>query len=374
MSTTLPDTTASGGLENAATTQGQQKSNLSALRNFINDLFGSTTAALRTVWEAFRLHGGDTLANAALTFAVGSSALTITLKTRAGATPSATDPVLVSQRSATAGNGDFNLRAATAATSLVISSGSTLGHGNSDSSALYVYLIDNAGTPELAISKTWLGPSGIVSTTAEGGAGGADSGSTTYSTTSRSSVPFRALAKLTAPQTTAGTWAAVPTACQLWPFDPPSSATSDALIVVRDEKSSGTNGGGFTSGAWQVRDLNTEAVDTGSNCSLSSNQITLAAGTYRIRAQVPAYACGSHQAKLYNATDASDIILGTNDFASVGSVGHGYSIVEGRFTIAASKALEIRHRCTSTKATDGYGLAASWGTEVYTTVVLTKEA
>lgn len=147
---------------------------------------------------------------------------------------------------------------------------------------------------------------------------------------------------------------------------------TEALIIVRDEKASGTAGGGFTSGAWQVRDLNTEVVDTGSNCSLATNQMTLAAGTYRIRAQVPAYAVGVHQAKLYNATDASDIILGSNDFASVGSTGAGYSLIEGRFTLGASKALEIRHRCTSTKATDGYGLASSWGTEVYTVVCLEK--
>ena len=225
MSTTLPDkTNGTTGIIDTPTV-GQQKTNFGNLRDFIADLFGITTAALRTVWETFRLHGPDTLANASLTFSVASSALTIALKTRAGANPSATDPVLVGQRSSTAGNGDFNLRAATAATSLVVSSGSTLGHGNSDSTPLYVYLIDNAGTQELAISQKWFGASGIVSTTAEGGAGAADSATVMYSTTARSSVPFRAVAKLTAPQTTAGTWAAVPTVCQPWPFDVPATQT-----------------------------------------------------------------------------------------------------------------------------------------------------
>jgi hypothetical protein len=225
MSTSLPDrTNGSTGIVDAATTSGQQKTNLGTLRDFIADLFGTTTAALRTVWEAFRLHGPDTLANASLTFAVGSSALTITLKTRAGATPSATDPVLVSQRSSTVGNGDFNLRAATAATSLVVSSGSTLGLANNDSTPVYVYLLDNAGTQELAISQKWFGASGIVSTTAEGGAGAADSATVMYSTTARSNVPFRAVARLTMPQTTAGTYAAVPTACQLVPFPTPEQA------------------------------------------------------------------------------------------------------------------------------------------------------
>lgn len=223
MSTSLPDrTNGSTGIVDAATTSGQQKTNLGNLRDFIADLFGTTTAALRTVWEAFRLHGPATLANASLSFSVAANALTINVRTRAGATPSATDPVLLGQRSATAGNGDFNLRAVTAATSLVVSSGSTLGLGNADSTFVYVYLLDNAGTQELAISQAWFGASGIVSTTAEGGAGAADSASVMYSASARSNVPFRALARLQVPQTTAGAYTALPTACQLWPFDPPA--------------------------------------------------------------------------------------------------------------------------------------------------------
>lgn len=221
MSTLLPDRTGAASIEDSATTVGQQKTNLGKLRDFLADLFGTTTATLQTAWQTFRLQEPGQVANASLTFSVGSSALTIALKTRAGANASATDPVIIGQRSATAGNGDYNQRTVTAALSLVVSSGSTLGLASNEPSYLYVYLIDNAGTQELAISKTWLGPAGIVSTTAEGGAGAADSGSVAYSTTSRSNVPFRALARLVAPQSTAGTWAAVPTTCQLWPFDPP---------------------------------------------------------------------------------------------------------------------------------------------------------
>lgn len=243
MSTTLPDrTNGTNGIVDTSTTAGQQKTNLGNLRDFIADLFGTVTSALATVWTAFRLHSPATLHNGSLTFSVGSSALTINLKTRAGATPSATDPVLIGQRSSTAGNGDFNLRAVTAATSLVVSSGSTLGLSNSDSTPVYVYAIDNAGTVELAISQTWLGPSGITSTTAEGGAGGADSAAGVYSTTARSNVPFRAIAKLAVPQTTAGTYAAVPTSCQLWPFDPPQPATpANVTVMTSVATTSGTS-------------------------------------------------------------------------------------------------------------------------------------
>lgn len=251
--TALPDKTGAASLTDSATTVGQQKTNLGNLRDFIADLFGTSTAALSTVWTAFKLMTPDLLANYSLAFSVGSSALTIALKTRAGATPSATDPILLGQRSATAGNGDFNLRAVTGATSLVISSGSTLGLANSDSSWVYVYLLDNSGTQELAISQKWFGHSGIASTTAEGGAGGADSATVMYSTTSRSNLPFRAIARIKVPQTAAGTYAAVPTATELEPFEPMTAADGGSLVLIGRQVISAqsqcdfTSAGGYTS-------------------------------------------------------------------------------------------------------------------------------
>lgn len=275
MSTTLPDKTGANSLTDANTTGGQQKTNLGNLRDFIADLFGTSTAALRTVWEAFRLVEPGKLANLSLTFAVGSSALTIAAKTRAGATASATDPILVGQRSATAGNGDFNLRAVTGALSLVVSSGSTLGLANGDSTPLYVYLLDySSGTPELAISQAWLGPSGIVTTVAEGGAGAADSASAVYSASARTSVPFRAIARLKAPQTTAGTWAAVPTECLLWPFDPPGTSAAAQADV-----DAGTDTAKFISSALNRTSLKTLTASTsGTSVDFSS----IPAGVRRI--------------------------------------------------------------------------------------------
>lgn len=149
---------------------------------------------------------------------------------------------------------------------------------------------------------------------------------------------------------------------------------NQSVVILRDEKASGTAGGTFTSGAWQTRTLNTEAVDNGGVCSLASNQFTLTAGTYEIVASAPALFVGSHQAKLYNATDATDIILGASEYSST-ALADGFttrSFVTGRFTIAVSKALEIRHRCTTTKATNGFGAAGSFGTEVYTEVFLRR--
>lgn len=159
--------------------------------------------------------------NLALSAAVASSALTMSVNGRNGSDPSASNRVYVPFRSSTAGNGDFNWRSITGTLSLVISSGSTLGHNSALKQYIYWYLIDNSGTVELAASSKFFGLHGIVSTTAEGGAGAADSGTVMYSTTARTNVPFTCVGYTEDTQTTAGTWATAPSTVHLAPFSHP---------------------------------------------------------------------------------------------------------------------------------------------------------
>ena len=70
--------------------------------------------------------------------------------------------------------------------------------------AIYVYAIDNAGTVELAVSSTLLDQGSLQTTTAEGGAGAADSRFVLYSTTARSNVPIRLIGRIKSSQATAG--------------------------------------------------------------------------------------------------------------------------------------------------------------------------
>jgi hypothetical protein len=78
--------------------------------------------------------------------------------------------------------------------------------------------IDNAGTVELAVVNIAggnnLDETTLISTTAEGGAGAADSISTIYSTTARTNVPYRVVGFIQSTQTTAGTWATAPSTIQ----------------------------------------------------------------------------------------------------------------------------------------------------------------
>jgi hypothetical protein len=160
----------------------------------------------------------DEITNLSLAASVASNALTIAVKTKAGANAAATDPIYVAMRDATAANGTWNRRSITAALSVTVSSGSTLGHSSSTDEPIYIYLIDNSGTLELAVSSRLYDDGSIVTTTAEGGAGGADSRTAIYSTTARTDVPLRLIGRANSNQGTAGTYAAVPTELSVCPY------------------------------------------------------------------------------------------------------------------------------------------------------------
>jgi len=97
---------------------------------------------------------------------------------------------------------------------MTVSSGSTLGTTNAILSKLAVLAIDNAGTVELAVVNAnvygLLDERLLISTTAEGGVGAADSGTVIYSTTARTNVPFRIVGYVESTQATAGAWATSP--------------------------------------------------------------------------------------------------------------------------------------------------------------------
>lgn len=151
--------------------------------------------------------------------------------------------------------------------------------------------------------------------------------------------------------------------------------SSSIYVLLQEQQTQNTNSSGFTSGAWRTRPLNTEVSDVGGLCSLSSNQFTLAAGTYVIRAVAPAYYVNRHQTRLQNVTDGSTVLVGQGAYAFRdvgGDSGMTLSVLTGIFTIAASKALELQHQCQTSNATNGMGLACNFTTEVYAIVELWK--
>ncbi len=143
--------------------------------------------------------------------------------------------------------------------------------------------------------------------------------------------------------------------------------------LFRDEKTMGQDGGTFTAGAWRRRQLGFTFA-TGGFATMTDDQITLPAGTYRCRIQCPAAAVNKHQARLYNVTDSAVLLWGSSQRTAATLNTVIPSIIIGRFTLAASKVLEVQHRCETTVTNTGFGYAAGFDTEVYTIAEIWKEA
>jgi hypothetical protein len=146
-------------------------------------------------------------------------------------------------------------------------------------------------------------------------------------------------------------------------------------VYLKDVKSSGTDGGTFTSGSWQTRVLNTIEGDS-TIVSLSSNQFTLQPGRYEFYTTAPADRVNNHKAKLRNITDSTDQIIGSSE-RSLNTTGQvsNKSVIEGIVEITSPKIFEVQHQCQTTQTVVGFGDASSFGvSEVYTQVKITKVA
>jgi hypothetical protein len=172
----------------------------------------STTTGVTTT-GTLTFSGGGSMTKApessiqSITATVAANALTVSL----GAT-------VLEFRSATLGSGTVVSRSVASPISVAVSSGSTLGTVSAVQSRIVVLAIDNAGTVELAVVNIAGGndltETGLITTTAEGGAGAADSASTIYSTTARTNVAYRVVGYVESTQATAGTWATAPSTIQ----------------------------------------------------------------------------------------------------------------------------------------------------------------
>ena len=153
----------------------------------------------------------------------------------------------------------------------------------------------------------------------------------------------------------------------------PSGGLNASYARITDTKGAATQGGSFSSGDWRTRDLQTEDEDPDGIVSISSNQFTLQAGTYYIKAQACAINVNNHTAKIRNITDSSDTLLGNSNKTQPSSNNvSAYALVQGSFTIAAAKTFELQHRCADTQTTHGFGAYNGFSTNVYATVEIYK--
>lgn len=157
------------------------------------------------------------VSNIGLSTSVATNALTVTLTDAAGNAPSqtSTPPVAIGFRSATATSGTVSSVQVSAATSIVVPSGTTIGTVSTAAAWIYVYAVNNGGTVVLGLSLNQFDEGSLQTTTAiSGGA----SASTLYTTSLVSSAAVRLIGRIKITEATAGTWVSNATEVANLPF------------------------------------------------------------------------------------------------------------------------------------------------------------
>lgn len=175
--------------------------------------------------------------NVGLVVTIGSpvsNAFTARLVQRTLSTCTSASPARISFRSGTQTTGDYAIVTATENVGLTGSVGSTFGFTSAEKGRIYFYAINaNPGAAnsviELAIArKAIFDESQLYSTTAEGGAGAADSDTVLYSTSARANVPVRCIGFMDITTgATAGNWSNTPTVLHL--MGPGTKRTGDVV-------------------------------------------------------------------------------------------------------------------------------------------------
>ena len=154
------------------------------------------------------------------------------------------------------------------------------------------------------------------------------------------------------------------------------------VVKVSNTQTQNTAGGSTTSGGWNTVVLNTKDTDSSSIGTLSSNAITLPAGTYNIFGSCPLVTNsgtnpGMAQCRLYNNTAAAVSLNGTTIESAVstgsGTV-FGQSMIIGQVVIASQSTFILQYNVTTSVSTDGLGYPGNFGTEVYQQLMFTKVA
>ena len=149
-----------------------------------------------------------------------------------------------------------------------------------------------------------------------------------------------------------------------------------SYAIIADQKATDTAGGSSSTGTFNTRDLNTELADPDGIVTISSNQFTLQAGSYLIRASAPAYKAARHQILINNVTDSAVAAVGQPEYCSASAGVGNRAFAAGRVTITGAKAFDIRHRVGNAETTYGLGVEANYDLQpnIYTIVEIFKEA
>lgn len=151
--------------------------------------------------------------------------------------------------------------------------------------------------------------------------------------------------------------------------NPATDPFASNLLHVQHTAASGNDGGTATSGSWQTRPLTT--VQTNEiGASLSSNVLTLPAGTYILFGEAAFNVTDTAQLRIQNTTLSTTLLTGVN--IDTTSAQGGIATIRGRFTLQDRQKIELQSQVGSTNAGDGFGKGNSFGTEVFADLMVWK--
>ncbi len=196
---------------------------------------------------------GAAMVNGTIASSITANALTLSILTLAGNTPSTSDPVWIASRDATAGNGDYSVIAVTAALSLTVPATATLGFANGAPGRIWLTAVNNAGTVSLAAINCFNAAGGAIFPLAGWGIANvtamttsADATQVLYGPATLSAVPYTVLGYASyetgSTLATAGIWSAKPTRLELLrPGVPLPGAVVQSLYNLNAAASTGAN-------------------------------------------------------------------------------------------------------------------------------------
>lgn len=286
------------------------------------------TSASKEVWmdiparllQLFTPSANPNLINGTVVESHAANAVTFAVKTLAGANASVADPVFFVFA---ATDGTSYIRVVTAALSITIASGATMGVIAATAFRIWLAAIDNAGTVELAVQNCvdaatgdvcWFfdGGTNRITTTVQAG-GGDDLALETYSAAARTNVSFIALCNFTYAALTPGTWAVSPTSINL--YGPNMKKPGDVLQTVTASSVTTTASG--ASGAYADTTIAATIVVSSIASAVRISAFGGALGTIaasvakvRLRNTTQGYTVGGDPAARMTVSDAGSAPLG----------------------------------------------------------------
>jgi|SRR6056300_496183 len=154
------------------------------------------------------------------------------------------------------------------------------------------------------------------------------------------------------------------------------------FLIVKNEQTSGTDGASLTASDWTTQNINTVHYNGITGASLSTKQITLPAGTYRVSGWGGAATkfntvdkSNSFQPRLRNVTDGTTTVVGANGRSSgySGTLSDSHHLpVNGVFTIASEKVFELQvYADAGGEAIEGHAMGAG-EVETYAELIFQK--